>query len=556
MRKIFNFFKKHFLLNTFFIFLGSLIWFLWRTGTKPSRYVYPCQKIARDNIGLFGPPALIFLFHKLRHNPRFRRNVFLGIAIIFVSVVFMRNVVLTVQKDLAKKVMAQTANNPKGTPRGVMPGRVVWVHDSGATTGIYTDYYNQVNQAKVDAMMNTGVKSLTNQTTVGGAMAKIFAVNSSAKKVAIKVNFNNSEGWLPLTSMDANSQTVIAFLKQLTTAETNVFTPFPQGNIYVYDASRAFGIDKAYFAAAVHAVFPNVHVVGRLAGPNGIEEAVLAADRFVLNSSCSPDYSSGWGDTVPQLIKDVDYMVDMPLLKGHTWSGGATLSLKNYLGNIGNPGNWHPCIAYFGNNTGLVAVYTASTGGVSLDQKTKLIIGDGLYGNPRTNTGPPVDWGMFGNKSPNSIFVSQDVVAADSVMFSTIMQEQNSWDTDGEALLNASANKTSGTGSLGVHENPGLKSGCTDQNNLSCWKYISLDFVPCDFNGTMDSKCSATMVATPTPTPACSMGDVDCSGKVDAFDLVKLILKLGQNIGGREDVDGSGQVNSLDLGILLSHFGQ
>jgi hypothetical protein len=31
--------------------VASLVWLLWRTGTKPTRITYPCQQIARDNVG-------------------------------------------------------------------------------------------------------------------------------------------------------------------------------------------------------------------------------------------------------------------------------------------------------------------------------------------------------------------------------------------------------------------------------------------------------------------------------------------------------------------------
>ncbi len=33
----------------FFVGLASLVWFLLRTGTKPSRIVYPCQRAALAN---------------------------------------------------------------------------------------------------------------------------------------------------------------------------------------------------------------------------------------------------------------------------------------------------------------------------------------------------------------------------------------------------------------------------------------------------------------------------------------------------------------------------
>jgi hypothetical protein len=61
---------------------------------------------------------------------------------------------------------------------------------------------------------------------------------------------------------------------------------------------------------------------------------------------------------------------------------------------------------------------------------------------------------------------------------------------------------------------------------------------------------------TVTPTPSCMLGDIDCSGHVNAIDLSRLILKFGQSGSMPEDIDGSGQVNAIDLAILLGNFGK
>ncbi|MDW8034724.1 MAG: hypothetical protein RMI79_07350, partial [Nitrososphaerota archaeon] len=37
---------KKFTENTYLIGIVSLLWFLYRSGTKPSRAMYPCQKAA------------------------------------------------------------------------------------------------------------------------------------------------------------------------------------------------------------------------------------------------------------------------------------------------------------------------------------------------------------------------------------------------------------------------------------------------------------------------------------------------------------------------------
>jgi len=53
--------------NLFIVGLGSLIWLLIRSGTKPSRITYPCQKVAANNSILFlGSLALPYAIRKIK----------------------------------------------------------------------------------------------------------------------------------------------------------------------------------------------------------------------------------------------------------------------------------------------------------------------------------------------------------------------------------------------------------------------------------------------------------------------------------------------------------
>ncbi|HLB60203.1 MAG TPA: hypothetical protein VJL83_01200, partial [Patescibacteria group bacterium] len=62
-----------------------------------------------------------------------------------------------------------------------------------------------------------------------------------------------------------------------------------------------------------------------------------------------------------------------------------------------------------------------------------------------------------------------------------------------------------------------------------------------------------------SPTPGCGpVGDIDCSGAVDAADLALLLMSYGTSgaSGGSRDLDQSGSVAIFDLSMLLSNFGQ
>lgn len=64
--------------NTWVIGLLSLVWFAIRTGTKPSRAVYPCQQVAAANSYIWLVACVSPLFSKVRRStikPYIRRNI-------------------------------------------------------------------------------------------------------------------------------------------------------------------------------------------------------------------------------------------------------------------------------------------------------------------------------------------------------------------------------------------------------------------------------------------------------------------------------------------------
>ena len=543
--------------------VGSLVWLLVRTGRRPDRIRYPCQKVAAANSAVFlGWLVSVltghWLYRRLRGYLSWRRVVVVAGLGVLVAAGWRFYRIEEVRRARAQSM---------GTPQGYRPGRVVWVHDSRATTGNYSNYWQQVDQATVDRMMATALKALTGEQTVGRSLSRIFPCGSSCRgrKVAVKVNFNNVTR--SQSVMDANPQTVIALVRQLVQSESGVWSGFRQEDIYIYDVSRpADHENRAYFPQMVKAEFPNVHIVGEnCTGGScdyGTERATFSSEEFEFDSNyCTPQYSH----RVAQFLKEVDYLIDMPLLKGYGGGIGATLSFKNHFGSTPNPIGLHPCLVSEGNDEGLVAVYTArfhNSGGswTSLAEKTVLIVGDGLYGNRSSNVSAPHDWRIFGNDSPNSLFVSQDVVAVDSVMYDVIVREACGDSAGcltnferGQRHLEAAAQRQP---SLGVHEHWQLRPGCSNGDDLECWDYQVIDFVRCNWQGEMDGVCEGgEPPASPTPTEVVyARGDVDHSGAVDAAD-VRLILtnwgRLASEVGGYWDPVGDEGVNGMDFGWVV-----
>jgi len=119
------------------------------------------------------------------------------------------------------------------------------------------------------------------------------------------------------------------------------------------------------------------------------------------------------------------YVINLPIFKGHVTGAGVTLGFKNHLGSTNNPSATH---AYFWpggqyartDYSFLVDLYRNP----HIRNKTVLTIAEGLFTGDRYNS-PPLTMKVFGGKVPNSLFLSTDPVAIDSVMYDFLSRE---WD--------------------------------------------------------------------------------------------------------------------------------
>jgi hypothetical protein len=135
-------------------------------------------------------------------------------------------------------------------------------------------------------------------------------------------------------------------------------------------------------------------------------------------------------------------MINLPVLKKHS-RAGISLCTKNHVGSINQSGgfvgstswsdaSWHksfPCTGMYGGDPdngdyGVYRCFVDMMGNKNLGGKTVLYLIDGLWGS--TNWGhPPVPWRMppFNTDWPNSLFLSQDPVAIESVGFDFMYYE-------------------------------------------------------------------------------------------------------------------------------------
>jgi uncharacterized protein (DUF362 family) len=106
---------------------------------------------------------------------------------------------------------------------------------------------------------------------------------------------------------------------------------------------------------------------------------------------------------VSAIVKAVDYIINVPVLKDHSRSG-ITFSMKNLYGLVDLPQNLHStmCSPY------IPALYNTQVGGAMVKDKIRLIVGDAIV---VCKTGGP-------DKEPtdlvNTIVVGTDPVAMDT----------------------------------------------------------------------------------------------------------------------------------------------
>ncbi|HWR37453.1 MAG TPA: DUF362 domain-containing protein [Clostridia bacterium] len=324
-------------------------------------------------------------------------------------------------------VPSDPPNSPIGDAKGIFPGRVVWVRDSSATpwkgdlnTGSHWwDDNTGINQTAVDSMVSRSLRALAGAKNDRQAWEKIFHHHNRTNKsgnvgyrkgevVALKVNCNNCyAGYADVDDqVDAAPQSVLAILRQLVHN-----AGVPQDNIVVYEAVRVIP-DRIY--KPCHAEFPKViWMDSKGDGVNGRQPLTWHKNAF----SYSVTENNTCGTSVPEVVFQSKYIINMALLKGHP-TCGFTLTAKNHYGSI--DGRDHKMfINTWQHKMGIYNPFVDLIGTRQLGGKTILFMVDALFGTRDAND--PViaefaGWArLFGGQWSSSYLMSLDPVAIDSV---------------------------------------------------------------------------------------------------------------------------------------------
>ena len=318
-------------------------------------------------------------------------------------------------------------NSPVGKARGIFPGRVVWARDPAATpwSGKKDNDSNWwhdktgVNQAAVDTMTSRSLQALTGTKSDHDAWTQIFRHYnrsnsrgdrgySAGELLALKVNCNNCyAGYADIDDqVDASPQAILAMLRQLVH-----HAGVPQNKIVVYEAIRVIP-DRIYNPC--HSEFPGVlWMDSRGDGVNGR----LPVNWRKATFQYSVTEKNKCGTSIPELVFQSAYIINMALMKGHP-TCGFTLTAKNHYGSIDERDHSE----YINTHEHKMGIYNPFVDLIAtrhLGGKTILFMVDALFGTRDAND-PVIPefaaWtNLFGGHWSSSFLMSFDPVAIDSV---------------------------------------------------------------------------------------------------------------------------------------------
>jgi len=469
--------------------LAATIWFLIRVIPKPSRASYPCQRAAFPVasgfvIWLIGLFTIKPLMNKIEKT--FPRRLWLGslfamfmiTAFIIWTLTSFSTVINADSKSVATgyNFVPAKSNDPKGTAKGIFPGRVVWTHDPKATKwkGNWksnSDQYwldENTDQQRVDAMLTATLTKITGKQSEISAWESIFKYHNKnsrgleqrgykeGESIALKINLNNCD--VPnktINYSDASPQLILAMVRQLV-YKAHVAPK----DILIYDVRRFI---PSYILTKVWYEFRDIRFIQVDKPQESQAKNSGYGDYHGLEAADWVDgvnYSKGKFDKarfIAKQVYDATYIINMALLKAHSFpyntmedgdegQTGISMCGKNHFGSIQGTWELHGAI-----NTNQEAVKNAYSPMVdlaaspNLGAKTILYVLDGLYCGRKWRTypvhfpNPPFNNEVepYENTSwPASILASMDGVALDCVGLDIYnSQIKNNKDSEGHSRI-------------------------------------------------------------------------------------------------------------------------
>lgn len=480
--KMFNFLRKIRIPGkaTFLILgIASTIWFLFRVIPKPSRASYPCVRATAPFMSgmvmyLLSAGGISYAINRLRSS---RQGIF-SFSTFFLLTLLLVFTVINITSDTTEssaQVANQTGpqdgpNSPVGIGRGVKPGSVIWVWNPDATNencknkAENYDWFftpSNTNGEVAGKMVSDAVKKLGGSNDLSkswDALFKQFNKDKTGKKkgyvagqkIFIKIN-QGTASWSLSRDEQANGYTVSKEAKPgqrrgrfNAATETAPYVVLEllkelvnnagvkQQDIYIGDPiAHIFGHNYNVW----HSEFPDVNYVDKYSDQFG-RTLIKPTEKDLLYYADKKQT-----DKLFDIIEQADYMINVASLKPHG-SAGISITSKNHFGSHARRSASHlhyaliaplweesPRQAGKASNGGYkkYRVLVDLMGSKYLGQNTMLFIADGLFGGGADETRGPVKYFMapFNNDWSNSIFMSQDQVALESVCYDFLRNEWN-----------------------------------------------------------------------------------------------------------------------------------
>ncbi|HEX2919607.1 MAG TPA: DUF362 domain-containing protein [Bacteroidales bacterium] len=459
-----------------FILMGiiSTIWFLIRVIPKPSRASYPCMRVAAPMMSGFvlyllaiaGITAASRKSGRKIFNVRYWSTALLLTGVVIAMAIAPSNNIETIVEDADTYAgPADSPNSPIGEARGIYPGRVVWVWNPDATNEKfehndvdayqYFPFPDNNNSEVIAKMFRDGVLKLTGKKSPDKAWDAIFRYynkNKSNKdkgytkgeKIFIKIN-QGQAGWLLTRDDKAKGNVVPRTLapndgkrKNLLPTETGPYAilemlrelvndyKVDQNDIYIGDPMNPI---YAHNYDVWVKEFPQVHYIDKTTTNFGRTQVKFTEKTLVYYSDKKIT------DKLMDIHEDATYMITSAVLKPHG-AAGISLTAKSNFGNVGRSGAHHLHYSHLAtqregspNNIGYkkYRCLVDLMGSQYLGQKNVFLFVEGLFGGGSDEVKGPVKYFMppFNNDWCNSLFMSLDQVAIESVGFDFLRTEWN-----------------------------------------------------------------------------------------------------------------------------------
>lgn len=450
--------------------IAATIWFLIRVIPKPSRAAYPCMRIAAPVMSGFAVYLLSLggfaLFIKKARQNFLRARYFTGTALLFAALVtggvfVAHNAIISHARVLNSTGPGDGPNQPMGVGDGVNPGRVVWVWNPEATNAECINIYDlfkpeNTNQGVVNKMVVDGIQNLGGKSSLSESWDVIFrSFNykksksgrgyTAGEKIFIKINQGTANGRIRSSKGENIFDVPTRFTEsqkakqgKYGTCETypTVILEILRELVYVLGIDQkdiSIGDPIAHIFGHNYKVwateFPDVVYVDRSMELEGRTLIYPTENDLIFYS----DHTQR--DKLYDVIENANYLINVANLKPHG-RAGISLTAKNHYGSHARKSAVHlhyslisPVAVGNPSNGGYMKYRTLVDimGSKYLGQNTLLYVVDGLYGGGSMETGPPVKYFMppFNNDWSNSIFLSQDQVALESVCYDFIRSEWN-----------------------------------------------------------------------------------------------------------------------------------